>query len=98
MARMTQSLLSFTQQADTPVVALAAVADMVAPVAAAAEATARERGIALTCEIAADLPFIACRQGRIGQVVTALLANAMESWGEGERDEGRRKSGSVYGK
>ncbi len=91
VARMTQSLLSFTEQADSQAMAPAAVADAAARIAAAAEAGARAKGIALSCDIPAGLPPVSCRRSQIEQVVTALLANAMEAWEGGPQDGGGRK-------
>ncbi len=91
VARMTQSLLGFTEQADSKVMALAAVADVAGPIAAAAEAAARAEGIALSCAIPAELPPVSCCRSQLEQVVAALLANATEAWEGGGGDGGERK-------
>ncbi len=89
VARMTHSLLAFTQHDSTQALAPATLADLVASVLGPVEAAARQRGIALGCDIPADLPAVVCRRNRIGEVLTALLANAMDAFGEGSPDAGR---------
>jgi PAS domain S-box-containing protein len=91
VARMTQSLLGFTEQKADPVFAPATLADLMADVLPPAAAAARAKGIALSCGIPADLPPVSCRRSQIEQVVTALLTNAMEAWAGGPRDGGERK-------
>jgi PAS domain S-box-containing protein len=89
VATMTHGLLTFTERQEARPFAPAIPAEMVASVLTSAGEAARERGICLSSDIPAQLSPVKCRQGQIEQVMTALLANAMESWGEGERDEGR---------
>ena len=86
VARMTHSLLDFTQQGGTQEMAPVALTDIVTSVLAPFEEAARQRSIALSCDIPADLPAVVCCKNRIGQVVTALVANAMDAWGEGPLD------------
>ncbi len=80
VARITHSLLGFTEHQSDQAFVNAAPADMVAAVLPQAAVSAQAQGIALSCDIPADLPPVSCRRSQIEQVVTALLANAMEAW------------------
>jgi len=80
VARMTQSLLGYTEQRGTPAFETARLEDLVAAVLPPAAEAAREKGIAVSCDIPADLPPVSCRRSQLEQVITALLANAMEAW------------------
>jgi PAS domain S-box-containing protein len=89
VATMTHSLLGLAEEQEAKPFTPVALSDILAAVLPAAEETARQRGIDLSCDIPADLPRISCRPRQIGQVVAALLANALEAL-EGERlDAGR---------
>ncbi len=81
IARMTHSLLSFTQQQDAPPLAPAAMRDVAASVLPLVAKTARDGGIDLSSDIPAGLPPIACRRAQIGYVMMALLRNALEAQG-----------------
>jgi PAS domain S-box-containing protein len=82
VATMTHGLLSFTHQQEVQPVAPATAADLVGSVLPQSAKAAQERGIELTCDLPADLPAVSCRRSQIGQVLAALLTNAMEAWGE----------------
>jgi PAS domain S-box-containing protein len=84
VALMTHSLLSFTDQADRSPAAPTAWSDILSSVLPTATAAARMRGIALSCDIPANLPTVPCRPGQIGPVLLALLTNALEAL-EGEK-------------
>lgn len=86
VATMTHSLLSFALQQDAQPFAPTTGADAVGSVLPLAEKAARERGIVLSSDIPPDLPSVSCSPGQLGQVVMALLTNAMEVWGEGTLD------------
>ena len=89
---MTQSLLGFTEQKARPAFATATLESLVAAVLPPVAEAAREKGMALSCDIPADLPPVSCRRSQIEQVVTALLSNAMEAWGENDQAyEGSKK-------
>jgi signal transduction histidine kinase len=83
VATMTHGLLTFTERQDARPFAPAIPAEMVASVLTLVGETARERGICLSSDIPAHLSPVKCRQGQIGQVLSALLANAMEALEEG---------------
>jgi len=92
VAKMTQSLLGFTQQRVSAVCATTTLGALVATVLPPAEETAQAKGLALSCDSAADLPPVTCRPGQLEQVITALLANAMEAWREnGQATEGEKR-------
>ncbi len=80
VARMTHTLLTFTQHAETQASAPVALSDLVASVLPPIEEDARKRGITLSLNVPPDLPAVSCRQGQIGQVMAALLANALEAF------------------
>jgi PAS domain S-box-containing protein len=82
VATMTHGLLSFTHQQEVQPVAPATAADLVGSVLPQSMKAAQDLGIELTCNIPADLPAVSCRRSQIGQVLVALLTNAMEAWGE----------------
>ncbi len=89
VARMTQSLLGFTEQKANPAFETATHENLVAAVLPLAAEAARAKGIALSCDIPADLPPVSCRRSQIELVVTALLTNAMEAFDQGALDAGR---------
>ncbi len=93
VATMTHSLLSFTQEKEEQQFAPASPNDLVVSVLPPASAAARGLGIDLSCDLPADLPRVSCSQRQIGQVVAALLANALEAWEGGTLDAGHPVGG-----
>jgi PAS domain S-box-containing protein len=85
VALMTHGLLSFTQRQNEQPFAPAGMVDIAASTLASVAETARQRGIDLSTDIPTDLPTVSCRQRQMGEVVAALLANAMEAWEGGAR-------------
>ncbi len=90
VVRMTQSLLSFTEQQGNLAFETAMLENFVAAVVSTAGETARQQGIALSCDIPADLPPVSCRGNQLELVVSAMLANAIEAW-EGQTGNGRER-------
>jgi signal transduction histidine kinase len=88
VSRMTHSLLSYTQQAETQEMAPATPSELVSSLLAQAVKAVGLRGITLTSDTPPDLPATTCRFDAIVRVVMTLIANAMESFGEGKLDPG----------
>ncbi len=88
VAKMTHCLLRFAHQQDTQPFTPTRGADVVASVLPLAEKAARARGIVLSSDIPPDLPVVSCHQGQLGQVVMALLTNAVEAMEERSTDPG----------
>ncbi len=82
VAKMTHSLLDFTEQTAGAAVETATLEGLVAAMLPPVVAAAQKKGIVVSCDIPADLPPVTCRRGRFEQVVLALLSNALEAWGE----------------
>jgi two-component system cell cycle sensor histidine kinase/response regulator CckA len=79
VARMTHNLLNFTQQANGQAPGACSPAELAAAALPGVTKAARVAGIELVCDIPPGLPEVVCRQGQIGQILTALLTNALES-------------------
>jgi PAS domain S-box-containing protein len=82
VATITHGLLNFTDQQVAAPSAPIPTAELLGSILLAAGETARQRGIALSADIPAALPTLTYRRSQLGLAVTALLANAMEAWGE----------------
>ncbi len=97
VATLTHGLLGYAEQAQLQAPACASLSGVVASALPSALAEAQARGIALTCDLPADLPPVPCRQRRMWHLVTALLTNALEAWDEAApapaaRGDGRDKA------
>ncbi|MEI6148782.1 MAG: PAS domain-containing sensor histidine kinase [bacterium] len=92
VAKMTHSLLRFTEQQAAEPFASAMPIDIVAPVLSTAERAARERGIVLSCEVPANLPPVFCCRSRISYALTALFTNALEAFEDGTTVAGNSRT------